>query len=297
MKTPILLIIFNRPDTTKLVFEAIKYARPEKLYISADGPRPNNDSEEARCVLARKIIEKVDWPCAVHTNFSKSNLGCKLAVSRAISWFFSNEDEGIILEDDCVPNQSFFTFCSKMLEKYRDNEKIMHISGTTFLNQNETSNQRYSFHFSKYAHVWGWATWKRAWNVYDINMAQIDNLVGSNDNKMSKRDIIYWTRLFNHIKDKNIDTWDAQWQYSIIKNSGLVICPNINMITNIGFNEQATHTTKQNFKGINMSEMSQDINFPDDITIDNKADDKLMKKIYLSSFIKKILIKIKSIIS
>ena len=163
--SPILFLIFNRPETTKKVFSAIKEVQPPRLYIAADGPRSEQPDEADHCELARTIATKVDWDCEVKTLFRDQNLGIRIAVSQAIDWFFEQEPEGIILEDDCLPDQSFFWFCKELLEKYRNDTRIMHIGGTNFqFGKNRTN---YSYYFSRYAHIWGWASWRRAWEYYD----------------------------------------------------------------------------------------------------------------------------------
>ena len=166
--TPILFLIFNRPDTTFKVFEEIRKIKPAKLYIAADGPRPNVIGEEEKCTASRNIIKQVDWDCDVKTLFREKNLGCKIAVSSAISWFFENVEEGIILEDDTFPTQSFFWFCQELLDFYRNDSRIMHISGNNF--QLGKIRGEGSYYFSKYNHIWGWATWKRAWRFYDVSL-------------------------------------------------------------------------------------------------------------------------------
>lgn len=168
LNVPVLLLIFNRPDTTQRVFHEIRGASPLQLFISADGPRENKPGEFEKCQITRDIVRQVDWDCEVYTNFRDKNLGCKIAVSSAIDWFFENVEEGIILEDDCLPSFSFFRFCEELLEKYRDDERIMQIGGTNLLSEWQRSDD--SYYFSKYGAIWGWATWRRAWQYYDVNM-------------------------------------------------------------------------------------------------------------------------------
>jgi len=242
----VLLIIFNRPKLTERVFEQIRQARPEKIFIAADGPRINRPGEDKLCEESRKIVTMVDWPCDIKTNFQERNLGCKIHVSTAINWFFENVDDGIILEDDCLPNSSFFKFCNKMLERYRYDMRVMHVSGANLLNSFTDSDA--SYFFSEISIIWGWATWKRAWNLYDINMSGIMSL---SQNKTlpeilkDKRYLNFWTNHFKHIMKKNVDTWDAQWQYSIFSNNGIVITPFLNTVRNIGFGPDATHTVNK----------------------------------------------------
>jgi hypothetical protein len=213
LNTPVLFIIFNRPQTTVKVFEAIRKARPVKLFIAADGPRNDKPSDRELSKEARNIASKVDWPCEVKTLFRENNLGCGFGPVAAIDWFFDNVEDGIILEDDCVPDQSFFYFCQELLERYKDNEKIMHVSGNNF--QYGKKRGFSSYYFSKYTHNWGWATWRRAWKYNDHSLS------GPEDRK---------------------HTWDKQWLKSVEKQNGLAILPNVNLISNIGSGEDATHT-------------------------------------------------------
>jgi hypothetical protein len=295
--TPILLIIFNRPETTARVFEAIRMRKPSFLYIAADGPRENKPGEKKLCESARKIVEAIDWPCEVKRLYQNKNLGCKIGVSTAISWFFNQVQEGIILEDDCLPNESFFAFCAQMLERYRFTDSVMAINGTSMLTHEELGNPIASYHFSRCLHVWGWATWERAWKKYDMEMKNLDQLL-KNDFAQSlfleKKSLIFWIRHFRHIRDKNIDTWDAQWHYSILKANGLIISPHSNMVENIGFGPDATHTFNINPHALLAERLEGAIVDPKLIQTDMKVDDILMKKIYMRNIWQKIISRIRS---
>lgn len=241
--TPILFIIFNRPEVTRLVFNEIKKIKPVRLFIAADGPRKNKESDPTLCQETRKIIEQINWPCEVKTLFRDENFGCGKAVSSAITWFFDHVEQGIILEDDCLPDPSFFPYCSELLEYYKNEEKVMHIGGVNFQNDNKRGDG--SFYFSAISHVWGWATWKRAWNKYDFNLNGYENFNKSgivseyfNDKKIIKR----WMGTFRDMRQHKIDTWDHQWTFTVLSNHGLAIVPNVNLISNIGFGIDATHT-------------------------------------------------------
>jgi len=241
--TPILFLIFNRPDTTEKVFQKIREVQPRQLFVSADGPRSNRTNENHACVETRKIINKIDWKCDLHTNFSKNNLGCRIGVSSGIDWFFNQVEEGIILEDDCVPDISFFNFCHTLLEYYRNDERIMHIGGVNL--QDGVIRGTGSYYFSKINHIWGWATWRRAWNKYDVNISSYPHLIAQNtlaqlfpDSAIKK----YWQKNFNLVHTKQKDTWDIQWLFTMMVNNGLAILPNKNLISNIGYNLSATHT-------------------------------------------------------
>lgn len=245
-QTPILFLIFNRPDTTKLVLDKLREIKPKYLYIAADGPRTSKSKEDIVCENTRKmVLENIDWDCEIKTLFRDENLGCGLAVSSAISWFFQNVDEGIILEDDCLPSNSFFTFCEEMLERYRYNEKIWHISGTWYLNQEINKSV-----LTKYPFVWGWATWKRSWDKYDFHLfndslPEIEKVVYTN--LKSKNQTEFWLNYFKILFDKGWNfTWDFQWVYTIWKHNGFTISPTNNLVTNIGFSDDATHTKESN---------------------------------------------------
>lgn len=242
LDTPVLLLIFNRPKTTKLVFEQIRLAKPKKLFIAADGPRENKIGEQEKCEQARAIVNDIDWDCEINTLFRDKNLGCGCAVSSAISWFFENVEEGIILEDDCLPNQDFFRFCNEMLIKFRFDKEIMEVTGTSlFSNQQTFGNATY--YFSEYGSIWGWATWKRAWSFYDIKMSDYPQKISSLKNRIEKKkDGKVWLGSFEKAYLGQFDTWDYQWIYTIWKNKGLCVVPNYNLISNIGFGSDSTHT-------------------------------------------------------
>jgi len=259
---PILFIIFNRPELTRKVFEVIRNARPPRLYIAADGPRKGK-REELVCEETRSIVRQVDWDCKVHQLFRNENLGCGLGPKKAIDWFFEHEKEGIILEDDCLPSPSFFQFCYELLEKYRYDTRVMHIGGSNF-QYGYTRDPDYSYYFSYYSHEWGWASWRRAWELYDFKISSypeikskgyLDNYFSSfleKKYRLSKTD--------KTIHDVNVNWWDYQWDYTKFINSGLSIIPNVNLVTNIGFGEDATHTKSS--KDVRKSNLAKNIKFP-----------------------------------
>jgi hypothetical protein len=235
ISTPILFLIFNRPDTTQQVFNEIREAQPAQLFVAADGPRKDRPADYELCKKTREIIQQVDWDCKVSTLFRDENLGCKYAISSAIDWFFSNVEEGIILEDDCVPDQSFFPFCQKLLEKYRDDKRVMMIMGTNYLFNRIEINE--SYYFSRYYSIWGWATWKRAWLLYDIRMSnwpEYNSRKYLNEIYREKKLVSFFQKMMQHTYDNNLDTWDIQWVYTCIFNHGLSICPKYNLISNMG---------------------------------------------------------------
>jgi hypothetical protein len=239
--TPVALLIFNRPDLTERVFAAIRQAKPKKLLVIADGPR--FPDEQKKCEQARQVIQKVDWGCEVLTNFSDTNLGCKHRVSSGLDWVFSQVEEAIILEDDCLPAPSFFSFCETLLDYYRDDRRIMHISGDNF--QDGQRRTKYSYYFSNYVIAWGWASWRRAWQYYDVTMKTwpevkelrlLESLFPNHDEQQ------YWANIFEQVMQNRLDTWDYQWVYTCWMQNGLSVTPEHNLISNLGFRPDATHT-------------------------------------------------------
>lgn len=241
--TPILFIVFNRPDQTRRVFEAIRNIKPTHLFIAADGPRIEVESDKRNCDLVKEIVSVVDWDCKLQTLYREDNSGCGLAVSSSINWFFENVEKGIILEDDCLPNNSFFSYCDQMLRYYKDNLEIMHISGNCYGENSKNG----SYHFTRLPFIWGWATWRRAWNQYDFNLKYISpeekNVIISQ--AFDNNDIIeYWEKTLKNFHLSPVSyTWDYQWFLTIWKIKGFVIQPSLNLIENIGFGNDATHTT------------------------------------------------------
>lgn len=300
MNTPILFLVFNRPDTTKQVFQRIRDARPPRLYIAADGPRKGREGEGQKCEQVREITTNIDWDCEVKTLFRNENLGCKKSVSGGIDWFFDNEEVGIILEDDCIPNDSFFRFCEVLLSKYKDEENVMSISGNNFQPKQRTED---SYYFSKYMHCWGWATWRRAWKNFDLEMQdwpKLKNELILADLFSSKHAENYWSNIFDRVYDGKIDSWAYIWQYSIWKEDGLNILPEKNLVSNIGFGEEATHTKNSNSKSANMftDELESPLKHPSQIIIQQKADKYTQNHHFQSPktpFYRKVISKIKRV--
>lgn len=242
IKTPVAFLIFNRPDTTSQVFEVIRAARPPRLLVVADGPRTLQGDAE-KCQATRAIIQGVDWPCEVMTNFSDVNMGCKRRVSSGLDWVFDTVEEAIILEDDCLPHPTFFRYCEELLAKYRSDERVMMISGDNFQSGRKRTN--FSYYFSFYAHIWGWASWRRAWKHYDVDMRLWPDIRQDSwlmDVLGNKRSATYWANVFNRVYEGHIATWDYQWLFACWMQSGLIVLPNVNLISNIGFGSEATHT-------------------------------------------------------
>lgn len=246
--TAVLFMVFNRPDTTRKVFEAIRLARPLRLYVAADGPRADRVGEVEQVKMVREIVSCVDWPCEVKTLFREKNIGCKLSISGAISWFFEHEEQGIILEDDCVPNQDFFGYCDQLLRRYKEDERVWAITGDNLQDGKVWGDG--SYYFSKYFHCWGWATWRRAWNNFEIDIPWWPTWSRSMDfyEKMPDRvEQLFWQKTIDSVFSGKLDTcWDYQWCACIWRAGGLTATPNSNLVSNIGFGSDATHTFSAN---------------------------------------------------
>jgi hypothetical protein len=253
-RSPVLFLVFNRPDTTARVFETIRQAHPPRLYVAADGPRASRPGEADRCEAVRRLATAVDWPCELKTLLRHENLGCKRAVSSGISWFFEHEPEGIVLEDDCLPDPSFFTYCDALLEHYRDDPRVMCISGDNFIAGHWSPQD--SYYFSRFAHIWGWASWRRAWQHYDVALADWPT---QRESGLLRRLLpgmprlqAHWCRALDAVAAGKIDTWDYQWAYACFRHGGLSCMPAVNLISNIGFGTDATRTTNPEGKLANL---------------------------------------------
>lgn len=236
LEIAVLFLVFNRLDVTKQVFAQIRQAKPTKLYIACDGPRRHKAGEDIVVAdLRNYLLSNIDWQCEIKTLFRDVNLGCGKAVSDGISWFFANEAMGIILEDDCIPSQSFFYFCQELLIKYKDDRRIWHISGSSFLDPNDLQDS--SYYFSTMSQIWGWATWANRWCEYDIHMKKYDNFLRHRylDNIANTlRGKIWHQYLFKDNLGKT-SNWDCQWYFTILINHGLCVTPKVNLIKNVGF--------------------------------------------------------------
>lgn len=234
LETAVLFLVFNRPDTTRQVFEKIKEIKPRKLYIAADGPRKGKNEEE-ECQKVKEILSEISWDCEVRRLYRSENLGCKAAVSGAIDWFFSHEELGIILEDDVLPHRDFFKYCEYMLKKYSDDERVMMITGS---NHFQDESYAYNHFFSEHFSIWGWATWKRAWNLYNVAKPHFPMPKEEQDFLQYKfgNSYIYkhFLLTFESLYGAYKNTWDIQWVYACLLNNGLCVTPKHNLISNIG---------------------------------------------------------------
>lgn len=244
---PVAFFVFNRPHLTAQVYERIRAARPKLLLVVADGPRRSRPEDAELCKATREIVQSPDWPCTLLTNFSEENLGCRRRVSSGLDWVFQECPEAIILEDDCLPSASFFSFCTEMLSHYRNDTHLLHISGNNYQNGRHRGDG--SYFFSRYPLSWGWASWRRAWGHYDLKMS--DWPMAYRDRWLesildSRREVRHWESIFDSCYLGRIDTWDYQWVFACWRQGGLSIQPNENLVTNIGVGSDATHFKEGN---------------------------------------------------
>ena len=242
MDTAVALLLFRRPEETARVFERIREARPRRLFLIADGPRPGNEEDARGCDQTRAVVERVDWPCEVVRDYADENLGLKRRIPSGLDRVFSEVEDAIVLEDDCLPHPSFFLYCAELLGRYRDDERIVHIAGSQLLGSPPAGA---SYHFSRYPHVWGWASWRRAWNLYDVDLAdwhsddEAERAARLRRMFEESNERRYWGWVWDHSPE--IDNWDAQWSYVGLSRGLLSVNPNRNLISNIGFSEDATN--------------------------------------------------------
>ena len=278
MNTPVALIIFNRPDTTNQVLAEIAKAKPSKLYVIADGPREDHPEDVEKCSAAREVIEGVDWKCEVIKNYSDVNLGCGKRPATGISWVFDHVEEAIILEDDCVPHPTFLRFCEELLERFRYDERIMMIGGRSNLYDQERT--QYSYYFSRLPSCWGWSTWRRAWRHHDMEINLWPSLRDTSwllDILSDPVEIEFWRNIFDkaYTGAGNVNYWDFQWVFTCWAHNGLTILPTKELVSNIGFGEEATHTKSLNDKRANLpvAEMVFPLKHPPYMVRNREADE------------------------
>lgn len=250
MAVPVLLLVFNRPEHTRQVMERLRQLRPARLYVHADGPRAGVPGETEKVAAVRAAVaQAVDWPCTVQQLYRTDNAGLREGVYGALNWFFQQEEAGIILEDDCRPDASFFRFCAELLERYRDEEQIMHIGGSNLI-ESRTKVFETSYVFSRFSFVWGWASWRRAWQKMSLDLEGLDEFIAARDIRSlvsSPLAQIYMLEKFRVTQQKINRSWGYAWFYSILKNNGLCIVPTINLVQNVGVGEAgATNTAEKN---------------------------------------------------
>jgi hypothetical protein len=243
LQTPVALFIFNRPEQTQRVFAEIARAQPRRLLIIADGPRTAAEAE--LCQATRQIVQQVDWECEMLTALAEQNLGCKRRMLTGLNWVFDQCEEAIVLEDDCLPHPSFFTFCEELLAKYRDEPRVLAISGNNFLAPKMQQRMRESYYFSYSPLTWGWAAWRRTWKLFDFAITawpalrETDWLARRLANPQFKP---YWEKIFDATYRGETNAWDYQLTFAGWLHESLSIVPRVNLVSNIGFGAAATHT-------------------------------------------------------
>ncbi len=284
LQTPVALIIFNRPQTTQRVFAEIARAKPRHLLIVADGPRTSEEAE--RCAAARAIINQVDWDCELLTDLADNNLGCKQRMFSGLNLAFTHYEDVIILEDDCLPQPSFFRFCAELLERYRHEPRVMAISGNNFLPPRLQRRMRDSYYFSQIPHIWGWASWRRVWELYDWEIKRwpalraTDWLARRSRNPHFKT---YWEHVFDESFRRETNAWDFQLTFTCLLHEGLSAMPRVNLVSNIGFGDDATHTkdTQSLFANWPVGELQFPLNHPTKLEHNVAADEFTFRQNFL----------------
>ena len=297
-KTPIALIAFNRPDVTKQTFKQIKKKKPEKLFLIVDGPREGNFQDLKNNEKVKKIISNIDWKCKVYKNFSKKNLGLKKRIVSGLNWVFKNVDRAIILEDDCYATNNFFIFCEKLLNLYKSNKKIHVITGNNFQAGPVNNN---SYYFSKYSHIWGWATWRRTWKLYDDDDKKIKKFLNSRKFKKVcgiSGEQKYWRNMYSQIKSGDLKSWAFYFLINIWDKEGITITPNLNLVKNLGINKKSFSNLNENYLQINISKktLKFPLIHPKKLKVDEKADNWVFYNIYKRSLLIRLKNKIKKIL-
>lgn len=291
---PILMLVFNRPKLTKVVLDKILEQNPQKLYVVADGPREHKKDDEEKCKETRALFDNLPSEVQCIRLFRDKNLGSKLSVSSGITWFFEQEESGIILEDDCLPNHSFFPFMEQLLDKYRDDDKVMHIGGNNFqLGRARGFSKDASYYFSNLTHIWGWATWRSTWQKYNMEMKGLEEFYSSNKHKEIGWEWFYHWKYKKHFKSvaqNKMDAWDYQYHFTVWQNGGLSILPNVNLVENIGFGVDATHTFDNDsiLSKVPTCEMKFPIIHPTEVKVDDAADNFTLGLMYGKNWLERI---------
>ncbi len=299
MKSAVVFVVFNRPDTTQEVFNAIRKRKVPKLYVSSDAPRLGNESDVKNCVKVKKIVESIDWECEVKYRYLEKNVGCGVGVSSAVTWALESEDRIIVLEDDCVPAQPFFDYCDHLLEKFKDDERIWMITGRQYFPEFDFF-KNYDYLFSRFGWMWGWATWKRSWDHFDIHASDLEQFLSEDgfskvlvDKKQSKFYQKSYTDLLND-ESYHTHAWIKQYIYTILKNSGLSIVPSKNLIHNIG--DIGVHSIGLNYHHLIQKHEDYELKAePKYVICDNKYSELYFKKLTnpRRPFVKRVFRKLK----
>lgn len=298
-KIPIVLICFNRPSVTRKVFNKIKKQKPSKLFIIIDGPRAKNLNDMRNVKRVKRIVSDINWKCKVYKNFSKNNIGLKKRIVSGLNWVFKKVDKAIILEDDCYPTDNFFTFCESMLSFYQNNKKVLVITGNNF--QKEPVNNK-SYYFSKYSHIWGWATWRSTWNLFNDEEKNIQKFLRSKKFKKINKIIDeqnYWKSMHYQIKQGSLKSWAFYFLINIWKKNGLTVTPNKNLITNLGINKISS--SNKNDPNLKIHLSKTDIMFPlihpKIVKVNEIADNRVFYSVYKKNIQTRIKNKIKKMIN
>jgi len=282
LETPVAFMVFNRPQCTRRVFEAIRQARPPRLFVVGDGPRPGHPQDASRVEAVRAIVaQNIDWPCVVRTDYAEKNLGCARRISSGLNWVFAKEEEAIILEDDCLPDPSFFRFCAELLARYRDDTRVAQIAGSSF--QESVREDAPSYYFSRYPHCWGWATWRRAWRLYDHSMQAwqrerrgvwlAEHITDEDERK-------YWRKRFDQTLRGKMDSWAYRWTAAIWREGCVGVQPYHNLVSNIGMGADATHTEGFDVGLLPASSMRFPLVHPEGLMRDEAADDRTSRRVF-----------------
>lgn len=246
MNEPVLLIAFNRPDLLKGLIDELREVKPRSVYLAVDGARTARPEETARVQACRDLAAAIDWTNDIHTKFQPTNLGCGPGVTAAITWFFENVERGIVLEDDIRPDPSFFAYCTTMLDRYQDDQRVFAITGCNVVDEPTVLNMSELYRFSQYMHVWGWAGWRRTWNQHELDARgwwrKISPWRFGNACNFSPSAVLYFASNLELTGRGNVDTWDWQMAFAAMRSKQLVVAPNINLVRNVGFGQEATHT-------------------------------------------------------
>jgi len=287
LTTPVAFIIFNRPKQTAKVFSAIRAARPPQLFVIADGPRANVESDRANCAATRAIVDQVDWPCEVRRRFADQNLGLRRNVAGGLDWVFEQTERAIILEDDCLPDATFFPFCEELLKRFSQDRHVAAISGTNLDPGHNVPPNDDGYYFSRFCHIWGWATWRRAWQLCDQAMERWPELRRTDwlkNRSTSATAENYWRLMFDdsHARKPGwLNTWDVAWLFSCWQHEMLSIVPRNNLITNIGFGPDAAHTRSQTRAAkVQVTPIQFPLCHPKQITVNAVADRHIQKDFF-----------------
>lgn len=282
MKTPVVLIIYHRPQMTEKVIDSLREVKPSQIFVIADGPKDKEDA--GKCKETRELIKSIDWKCKIEKNYSSTNLGLRKRVISGLNWVFSKVDRAVILEDDLVIDKSFYSFCEEMLEKYKNNEKIISISGNNFLF--DRYNVKDSYFFSRHIYSWGWATWRRAWKLYDDTMSDWPKVKSKNilnDRLEGWVKMAYWKMIFDMTYERKINSWAYAWTYTALVNNKLTIVPSLNLVSNIGTGQGATHTSiKSRVLNVPIKRIDFPLKHPEVVKRDEKADSIIEQTLYVT---------------